>query len=116
MDTFIKIAAIPLANGILSALIFLFTVRLLEKRIGFFGIKQWVGKHLTVYEGCKIVGGIITLFVAIYGAYSGAHKDFCDKREQYAGQIIELIPKISYAVNYEIGAGNVCYTYDGNLQ
>jgi len=112
MDIFIKIAVVPLVTGILTALVFVLIVKLLEDQNAYLGIKQW-GKHLSVYEAFKIVGGIITLSVALYGSYSATQQDLCKKQENLSTEIVNIVPKISQTVNYEIGVGEVCYTYDG---
>ena len=112
MDIFIKIAGVPFLTGVLTALVFALTVKFLEDRNAYISIKHW-GKHLTIYEAFKIVGGIITLLVALYGSYAAWQQDLCQKQENLSTEIVNLVPKISQTVNYEIGVGEVCYTYDG---
>jgi hypothetical protein len=112
MDAFVQIALVPLITGILTALVYILFVRFGQGWSEYVSPRHW-GKHLSVFQVFTIIGGIASLGVTLYGVNSGVHKNYCDKREQYAIEIVDLVPKISYALNYEIGAGNVCYTYDG---
>lgn len=102
MNAIIQFAIIPLITGLLTTLIFVFVVNL---------IQDWK-QHFEIL--IKTIGGIAGLGITLFSIYSGTQENLCLKQEKLATEIVELIPKISYIVNYEIGTGDICYPYNGD--
>lgn len=102
MSTAIQIIVIPLITGLLGALVFFFAANFLKDR----------EKHTDTL--LKLLGGIVTLVIALVGFHINSQQNLCLKQEKLATEVVELLPSITFAATNEIGLPKYCTNRSGD--
>lgn len=100
MGVLAQIAVVPIITGILTGLFYLLIVYLIDRK-----------GHMDLL--LKVLGGIASLGITLYGIQLSTQQNRCEKEEKSATEVVDLLQGITFEATNEIGLPSYCHNRSG---